>query len=332
VQVILQGRYAWNQDWDEVSYCRTFIERKVPDDILEPLKITAHAFGVVSLQAGAQTLPLPIQALAIPREELEITVAKRGTGVQIYYQRKDQLALSLIDFKLRFRAMLWDNMSVVFGTGSPVSNEEISERFGSITASWFEGRVGPSWQVNLSAQPKTSELGGEIYADVLIATDDSWEGSTVVPGIPSCEAWVPIRTVATKLEEAEMMIKYAWATDWPIKGTLAVVMDEGMDTEFEFSVTYQLEKQSEPTWGCLWARMSQRIIEDGIILPASVGCERLDYLASCEKVNQSIRILWKRGHKSVEDHGLPVHSIFGSNVEIKLRDIENQCRNCQRRT
>jgi hypothetical protein len=77
VQVILNGRYLWQQNWEEVSYCRTFVERKVSKDILEPLRITAHAYGVVSLQAGAETLPLPIQALAIPRSELEITVAKR---------------------------------------------------------------------------------------------------------------------------------------------------------------------------------------------------------------------------------------------------------------
>jgi hypothetical protein len=86
VQVILNGRYLWQQEWEEVSYRRTFVERKVPEDILEPLKITAHAYGVVSLQAGVETLPLPIQALAIPRSELEITVAKRGPGMQIYYQ------------------------------------------------------------------------------------------------------------------------------------------------------------------------------------------------------------------------------------------------------
>jgi hypothetical protein len=236
MHAILQGRYPWNQDWEEVSYCRTFIERKVPEDILEPLRITAHAYGVISLQAGAETLPLPIQALAIPRSELEITVAKRGTGVQIYYQRNGQLVMPLIDYRLRFRATLWDSLSAVFGTGNPASHEEITERFRSITASWFEGRVGPSWQANLSAQPKTSDLGGEIYADVSVVTDESWDGTRVIPGLPSCAALVPIRTVATKLEEAETMIRYAWSTYWLIKGTLAVMMDEGSETEFEFRV------------------------------------------------------------------------------------------------
>jgi hypothetical protein len=239
----------------------------------------------VSLQSGAETLPLPIQALAIPREELEITVAKRGPGIQIYYQRKDQLVLPAFDRALRFRAMLWDDLSIVFGTGCPASNEEISERFRSITASWFEGRVGPSWQVNLSAQPKTSNLGGEIYADVLVATDDSWNGICAIPGLPSCAGWVPIRTVATKLKEAETMIRYAWAAGWSFRGTLAVTMDEGNESEFEFSVTYTLEKEGEPTWECLWALMCRELLADGIILPASVSRERLDYLASCGKVN-----------------------------------------------
>jgi hypothetical protein len=124
------------------------------------------------------------------------------------------------------------------------------------------------------------------------------------------------------LEEAETMIRYAWAANWPIRGTLAVTMNEDKESEFEFSVTYTLEKDSEPTWECLWALMCREIVADGITLPVSVSRERLDYLASCEKVNQSIRILWRRGRKSAEDHGLPVYSICGTKAEIKLRDIE----------
>jgi hypothetical protein len=53
VQVILNGRYRWGDGWDNVSYCRAFKERKVSEDILEPLTITANAIGIMALEAGA---------------------------------------------------------------------------------------------------------------------------------------------------------------------------------------------------------------------------------------------------------------------------------------
>jgi hypothetical protein len=34
IQVILNGSYQWGQGWEEVSYCRTFKQRKIPEDIL----------------------------------------------------------------------------------------------------------------------------------------------------------------------------------------------------------------------------------------------------------------------------------------------------------
>jgi predicted 3-demethylubiquinone-9 3-methyltransferase (glyoxalase superfamily) len=54
---------------------------------------------------------------------------------------------------LKFRAMFPDWISLVFGTGTPATNAEISARLKSITASWFGDQYGLSWQANLSAQP-----------------------------------------------------------------------------------------------------------------------------------------------------------------------------------
>lgn len=51
IQVVLNGRYEWEQGWESVSYCRTYRERKIPEDILEPLRITANAIGALAFQA-----------------------------------------------------------------------------------------------------------------------------------------------------------------------------------------------------------------------------------------------------------------------------------------
>jgi hypothetical protein len=78
MQVIRNGKYQWEDGWERVSYCRTFLDRKVPEDILEPLRITANAIRVLAFQAGSGdlrmgegVLPLSIQLLDIEREALE---------------------------------------------------------------------------------------------------------------------------------------------------------------------------------------------------------------------------------------------------------------------
>jgi hypothetical protein len=273
-------------------------------------------------------LPLPIQALAIRREALEITIAKRGPGIHVFYERRDQRVFPTVHHDLKFRAMLWEGLSVVFGTGAPASNEEISARLRNITASWFGEQSGPSWQGNLSARPQTSELGDEIYATDVVANDESWNGICRIPGLPSCAAALPISTGATKEEEAKVMTQYAWTVGWSVKGTIALIMDEGTEGAFEFSITYELTKEGEPTWDNLWRLMGKAIEADGIILPANVSQTRLEYLASCEKVNPSIRIIWRKKSQdgstsqTPEDHGLPVTMVYGSRSEIKMRDIE----------
>jgi hypothetical protein len=102
--------------WEEINYCRTFLERKVPEDTLEPLRITAQKIGELTLQAGAVTVASPFQSLGINREELEAVVFKRGAGIQVLYERKDQIGVRKGGHTLKFRAMFPDGISLAFGT------------------------------------------------------------------------------------------------------------------------------------------------------------------------------------------------------------------------
>jgi hypothetical protein len=200
---------------------------------------------------------------------------------------------------------------------------EISARLRRITASWFGDQYGPSWKVNLDSQPQTSDLGNEIYATVLRADDESWNEICRILGLPSCAAQISTTIGATKEEEANIMIRYAWAAGWPVRGTIALTMDEGTESAFEFSVRYELLKEEEePTWDNLWESMAQAIIADGIILPANVSRVRLDYLMGCETTNQSARILWrKKASRIPEDHGLQVFTVYG--VRGVIRTLYN---------
>jgi hypothetical protein len=177
--------------------------------------------------------------------------------------------------QLKFRAMFWEGLSIVFGTGMPATDGEISARLSSIAASWLGDRFGESWQVRLSAEPKTSELGDEIYASVLLATEDTWQGIRRIPGLPSVAAPLVNSVAATKIEEAVSLIQYAWGAGWPVRGTIALRMEYGTDHAWEFSVTYTLGRyEGEPTWEALWALMSTEMNQDGIVTPRYMSQKR----------------------------------------------------------
>jgi hypothetical protein len=110
--------------------------------------------------------------------------------------------------------------------------------------------------VKLTAEPKTSDLGDEIYAKVVLAKDESWQGIGRIPGLPSVAAPLVNSIAATKEEEAGELIQYGWGAGWPVKGTIALTMNIGTPQAWEFSVTYTLERtEGAPTWRTLWARM-----------------------------------------------------------------------------
>jgi hypothetical protein len=155
---------------------------------MEYLKVTAEAIGTLASQAGATSLPIGIQALGVDRDLLEITVAKRGPRIQIHCERKEEAIEPKSAHQSRFRAMFCEGLSIVFGTGAPATDREISVRLASITASCLGDHFGESWPVRLSAEPKTSDLGDEIYATVVLANDHSWEGIRRIPGLPSLAA------------------------------------------------------------------------------------------------------------------------------------------------
>jgi hypothetical protein len=79
--------------------------------------------------------------------------------------------------------------------------------------------------------------------------------------------------------------------------------------------------------------MSKAIVKDGIILPDFVSRNREHYAAQCEKVNQSIQVLWRQKlsdgtlPRIPQDQGLPTYTVCGAQAEIKLRDIPRvKCR------
>jgi hypothetical protein len=261
---------------------------------------------------------------------LEVPVAERGPGLQVYFERKQETIEPKPVHQLRFRAMFWEGLSIVFGTNALATDGEISVRLCSITASWLGDHFGESWPVRLSAEPKTSDLGDEIYATVVLASDDSWEGIRRIPGLPSVAAPLVNSVAATKIEEAVSLIQYAWEANWPVRGTIALTMGYGTERAWEFSVTYTLGRyERESSWEALWALMGAAMNADGIMVPPCMSTERTAHSATCEKFNQSIMILWRQlpPDKTMpsipQDHGLPVCTVYGAYATLKMRGFQS---------
>jgi hypothetical protein len=125
------------------------------------------------------------------------------------------------------------------------------------------------------------------------------------------------------------MTDYAWQQGWPFRGTVAMTMDIGTDHAFELSVSYSLQREEvKPTLEVLWIMMARAIGRDGISLPDFVSREWARYAAYCQKINQSIHVLWRQNltdgtlPRIAEDHGLPAFTVYRLEAEIRLRDIE----------
>jgi hypothetical protein len=247
----------------------------------------------------------------------------------LYFERSEEAIEPKTVHQLRFRAMFWEDLSIVFGTGMPTTDAEISARLNSVTASWLGDRFGEGWPVRLTAEPKTSDLGNEIYAMVKCATDDPWEGIRRIPGLPSVAAPLAKTVSATKMEEAVGLIQYGWRAGWPVKGTIAITIDYGTPRAWEFSATLNLGKtEEEPTWQSLWALMGGAVAAEGIRLSDYVSKEFKDYSIVCEKYNQTISVLWRQllpGNvmpSIPQDHGLPVRTVYGKNATLKMRGFQ----------
>jgi hypothetical protein len=125
------------------------------------------------------------------------------------------------------------------------------------------------------------------------------------------------------------LIRYAWGANWPVKGTIALTVDLGALHAWQFSVTYELEKNEDDlSRENLWRMMRNAIQVDGINLPNGISGNRLDYRVSCEKSDQSIHVLWRQKLENEEltgipqDHGLPVCSVYGKKKVIRMRHID----------
>jgi hypothetical protein len=83
--------------------------------------------------------------------------------------------------------------------------------------------------------------------------------------LPSCAAPLTTEIKATREEEAVSLIQYAGGANWPIKGTIALVMDIGKVKAYEFSVTVKLDGTDDGrSWQNLWESMWRAIGNDGI--------------------------------------------------------------------
>jgi hypothetical protein len=116
VTVMLKGRYEWDGGWEEVVYQRNMLERTAPEDMIEPFAVIHSKVREVAMRARATELPLPIQGLAVTRDQLDVEVGKVGNRLHTVDERLDQKGMPPRPCPLKFKAQFPEGLSVVFGT------------------------------------------------------------------------------------------------------------------------------------------------------------------------------------------------------------------------
>jgi hypothetical protein len=122
------------------------------------------------MMAGATALPISVQGLEIPRDQIEIEVYKRGEGIHIGYSRADRKGLAVENFHARIKAQFPESLSVTLGIQKQKKKWDLTRRLEEITASSFGDQYGPPWNVNLTAQERSLEEVGDLHGSVIEGT------------------------------------------------------------------------------------------------------------------------------------------------------------------
>jgi hypothetical protein len=148
--ITLTGQYEWNGSWEGVLYQR-FVRGadKMPDEIMGPVQDIYSEIKEVAIMAGATSLPISVQGIDIPRDQIEVEVHRRGEEIHVVYSTADQKGFSVGKFHAQIKPQFPEALSVIFGIQQNEKNCDIASRLEMITASWFGDQYGPPWNANL---------------------------------------------------------------------------------------------------------------------------------------------------------------------------------------
>jgi hypothetical protein len=164
--VEIMGDYPWEGQFQEVIFRKGF-RNGAPSNINEPLQISYAQLKQLEIfyRGGGMPQSCRWTITELPREEIDISVLKQGTGIHVQYGFHGSVALDMANVPSRVRVELAQEWAVVFGTSECPKDGELTTRLAYITARWDRtaGYISP-WQIRLEVQPWRIREAGDICA------------------------------------------------------------------------------------------------------------------------------------------------------------------------
>jgi hypothetical protein len=334
VTISIQGRFRGNQGRElEVLLQKddtgpapeNFIE-VFQETLLEILELPRH-YGTERMRGAYLWTPSDIT-----RDELAVSLAKEGKGVELTFGPKVFNGLRLAQFPVRYRVQLVNGYSVVFGAQPTPTDLDLAQFMINITEPWKEpeDRYNSPWHIFLSAQPWRVEERGEVAVLACSEFPAGKSPNEVDSFVPQCAAQQKTFIDATRPKEMKAMLKFGRDSKWPLKITIASSLD-GINSA---SVTYTANWDGcDVSMDWSW----KQFVKEGTIdnfgpLPVS-AMEQFGWLATVRKEGNSIRvILYEKNSvgqvvSTPEDSETPICRFYGAlSGESHLHGAFNQSR------
>jgi hypothetical protein len=125
ITVEISGDHPWGS-----GFARQYSGPPAPDHILEPLQTAYKVIEVLSNYYQGTGLPQSCRwtSAGLPREEIEVKVAKSGRGLHLSYGFRNSSDTALVNFPSRFRVNLVNDWSIFFGTSETPSDCQLTTR------------------------------------------------------------------------------------------------------------------------------------------------------------------------------------------------------------
>jgi hypothetical protein len=209
--VEIRAEYAWGGTVHEAIFAKEFKGVPVPGNIFEPFQTAHKQIEQIGLSYRGGGLPQSCvwTAMGLPRDQIEVTVTKKGAGVYARYGYLASTALDMANLPERIRAELPNDWVITFGTSENPKDGELTGRLTCITSRLDQ--TGASdilpWQVRLERRQLRTGEDADSAAIVYLASG-SWDDDRDDERPPLCAKEMPTSIETTRPKETQSLLRF----------------------------------------------------------------------------------------------------------------------------
>jgi hypothetical protein len=322
----IRAEYAWDSGVHEAIFSKEFRGMPVPIHIFEPHQAAYKQIEQIGLSyQGGLPQSCVWTAMGLTREQIDVSIVKKGSGVYVRYGFVGSTALDMANLPERIRAELPNDWVVTFGSSESPTDGELTSRLMCITS-----KVDPTgkqyefpWQIRLErVQLRTGEEGAS--AAIVSKVAGSWNDERTVPKPPLCAKEMLTFVESTRPDETQALLRFGRDSNWPLRITVAT----GVSPLTTLAVTYdsdwdgiECSEEGETSVGWAWSKFIQKAAAENLAVPPSFSRAGVPWQAILRKENNSLRVILKEATIwTPEDPGGPPPMVlFGPSATLKIR-------------